>query len=303
MFTHIAYWDVSWWIGILFSVGCDLFILTGVLKVAPQAQRDLGPIKCELIGGIAACVGATMFAFAGVLLIIEATNENQTGCFGWAIEQTSEQALGSSGGNDAQSSTPLVKGSSSDENASVRVQRLGCQHCHGRKHGIHEQHPQASRTWEWLPSWYELSTHYIYDAGFIGSMVLAAGTIIFWVSGILSIPQLSQRLSPTALEWTYWLAFLVGGFHFATASILYMLESQNVWYAPNLRSLSWWIGFWDFVGSLGWCLSAGLGGYCGSDWCTWQSDVALLWASVAFEIGSLLLWYEAVEKYPVERAG
>lgn len=42
-------------------------------------------------------------------------------------------------------------------------------------------------------------------------------------------------------------------------------------------------------------------GYCSAGWCEFQSHLSLLWASVAFLTGSLLLWYEALDKYPVER--
>lgn len=295
MLTVFAYWDVSWWIGVFFSIGCQLFILTGVFKVASLGIDDG---KKELVGGIAACIGATLFAFAGVLLVIEATNEDQTGRFGWAIDQTYDETLtgSSSYGNDGdgdERAKPPSKRRSRSESASLRVQHLDCQH-------LHQQHPHASRTWRWWPTWHELTAHYFHNLGYLGSIVLAIGTIVFWVSGILSLPPLSERLSLAAMKWTYWLAFLVGGFHFAAASILYILQSQRKWYRPSIRSLSWWIGFFDLVGSVGWILSAALGGYCGRHWCTWQSDVALLWASVAFETGSLLLWYKAVEKYPVE---
>lgn len=34
----------------------------------------------------------------------------------------------------------------------------------------------------------------------------------------------------------------------------------------------------------------------------YQSELSLTWASIAYTIGSLLLWYEALDKYPVEAA-
>lgn len=51
----------------------------------------------------------------------------------------------------------------------------------------------------------------------------------------------------------------------------------------------------------GWTISAAFG-YCLESWCTYQSDLTLIWASLAFLIGSLILWYEALDKYPVKRA-
>ena len=55
------------------------------------------------------------------------------------------------------------------------------------------------------------------------------------------------------------------------------------------------------LGAVGWTLSASFG-YCSASWCSYQSDLSLFWASVAYTIGSVLLWYEALDKYPVEVA-
>lgn len=41
-------------------------------------------------GGITAFIGATIFFFGSVLLMLEALNENKAGCFGWAVYQTLE---------------------------------------------------------------------------------------------------------------------------------------------------------------------------------------------------------------------
>lgn len=37
--------------------------------------------------------------------------------------------------------------------------------------------------------------------------------------------------------------------------------------------------------------------YCSATWCKYESDLTLLWASIAFLLGSLVLWYEALDKY------
>lgn len=298
MLTVYAYWDVSWWIGVLFTVGCLLFVLTGALKVniqlAPGAKDGLK----HLIAGIATCIGATMFAFAGVLLFVEAANENQAGDFGQALEQTYDQTITAS----ESSNNPghqYVKAPDDGErgggsyDTSLRVQ------------------PLADRQWQWWPTWHQLSTRYIHDFGFLGSYVLGLGTIIFWITGILTparLPDNSQPPGPPALERTYWITFLIGGFHFAASGIWYMLEVQHKWYLPNFRSMAWYIGLCNLVGGVGWILSAGFGFgdydgetlICSRVNCFWQSDLSLLWASVAFEVGSALLWYEAVEKYSAE---
>lgn len=38
-------------------------------------------------GGVTAVTGATIFEIGNVLLLVEAVNEDRSGCFGWALEQ------------------------------------------------------------------------------------------------------------------------------------------------------------------------------------------------------------------------
>jgi len=63
-------------------------------------------------GGISAFIGATIFEFGSVLLMIEAVNENRAECFGWAFEE----ALG--------------------ERGIIRVKPGHCIHHQGNKHNF-----------------------------------------------------------------------------------------------------------------------------------------------------------------------
>lgn len=292
MCTEFAWWDVSWWIGVLFSFGSAIFIACGFFYWLPLAApsttfHDEGNIA----GGVTAFIGATLFQIGAVLLIVEACNENQSGCFGWALEKafshSDDEADGSSNG------TPTA----------TRAEKE-CMHHH--MHGLHKgstmelQHPSAGRKWEWWPTWYELKNHYFHEIGFLGSFILAVGATIFYISGIMALPGIYGNLSQGVLYGVYWLAYLVGGILFVVSSVLYVFETQPRWYQPAPKLLGWWIGVWNLIGSVGWTLSASFG-YCSASWCSYQSNLSLLWASIAFTIGSLLLWYEALDKYPVER--
>jgi hypothetical protein len=64
------------------------------------------------------------------------------------------------------------------------------------------------------------------------------------------------------------------------------------------KMVGWWVGMTNVVGSVGWVDSASLG-YCSASWCSYQSQLALIWAPAVYFIGSVLLVYEAVEKWPV----
>lgn len=52
---------------------------------------------------------------------------------------------------------------------------------------------------------------------------------------------------------------VVGGCGFIISSTLIMLEVQERWYTPKLRSLGWHIGFWNLVGAIGFTLCGALG--------------------------------------------
>lgn len=125
--------------------------------------------------------------------------------------------------------------------------------------------------------------------------------VVLQVSGIMALPGIYNNISTPVLWGTYWLAYLVGGILFTVSSALYVLETQKKWYLPAPKVLGWWIGILNLIGSVGWTLSASFG-YCSPSWCAYQSNLSTLWASFAFLFGSLLLWYEALDKYPVHRA-
>lgn len=280
MCTVWAYWDISWWIAVLFSVGSAIFIVCALFYWLPIAYPSTEfAHESGTGGGIASFVGATLFQVGAVLLVFESVNENQTGCFGWAVEALF-----------------------------VRPAPEGCVHHHqrrGRREGgaaaaAAEKSPeQEARQWTWFPSWKELRGHYFHEIGFVANITLSLGATIFYITGVLSLPGVFDLLSQEVLWGVYWLSYLVGGILFVVASALYMLETQTKWWKPAWGVIGWHIGLWNMIGSVGWTLSASFG-YCSPSWCEYQSDLTLLWASFAFLVGSLLLWFEALDKYPIE---
>ena len=59
-------------------------------------ERPSTEFKNEILtgGGITAFIGATIFEVGSVFLMLEAINENRTGCFGWAIHQLFDDQRG-----------------------------------------------------------------------------------------------------------------------------------------------------------------------------------------------------------------
>lgn len=90
-----------------------------------------------------------------------------------------------------------------------------------------------------------------------------------------------------------------------------MLETQENWYRPALRSLGWHVGckspppclrtpaltraVWNLVGALGFTLSGACGfAAAGSTQAAYQSALSTFWGGWAFLLGSVVQWYESV---------
>ena len=182
-----------------------------------------------------------------------------TECFGWALEETLE------------SYTPRL-----------RPVPEGCRHHHGDKKSwikqdaataapprgeaaaaasghVDRRVDASKRRWSWWPTWDELATHYLREIGFLACLAQMIGATVFWISGFTALKPITAALSAPASNGVYWLPQVVGGAGFIVSSLLLMIEVQDKWYRPALGSLGWHIGFWNFVGAIGFTLCGALG--------------------------------------------
>lgn len=306
-------WDVSYDVAAVFTLGSVVWVLNGFFVLLPLTDPGgAWPGESLWGGGVTAMVGATIFVAGSVLLMLEAVNENRSECFGWALEG----ALGRG-----------------EEDLVLRRDEGGCRHHHrerrslltgksvadvydddddaegfvggkGREGGGDSEEggapsDKARRRWTWGPSWYELRTHYFRDIGFLACLSQMVGATIFWMAGFTSLPQILGVLTVPATNGTYWLPQVVGGTGFIVSSLLFMLETQPNWYTPSLTTLGWHIGFWNLIGAIGFTLCGALGFASSNEACvtglTWSTFIG----SWAFLIGSVIQWYESLDKYPV----
>jgi hypothetical protein len=299
MFTVFPYWDISWWVAVIFTLGSAVWVINAFFVwlpvVDPSTEFD-GEIFYG--GGITAFIGAIVFFETGsMLLIFEAFNENRSGCFGWALEQ-------------------LVAGEDADgQGAKIRLrpEKRLCHHHHQNRRNFvgrssNETYPEAKpadeatkdgKTWQWFPSWHALRTHYLYELGFLAGCAQLFGATVFGISGFTALPGIQPITPQRVLNGVYWVPQIVGGTGFIVSSSLYMLETQKNWYTPALGVLGWHIGFWNWIGAWGFTLSGALGPAYGNSGAQFQAGCATFWGSWAFLIGSLLQWYESLDKYPV----
>lgn len=88
MITQYPYWDVSYLIAVVFTLGSMLWVFSAFFVWLPLVKPST-EFKDEILfaGGITVFIGATIFEIGSVLLMFKAVNENRSGCFGWALER------------------------------------------------------------------------------------------------------------------------------------------------------------------------------------------------------------------------
>ncbi|KUI63213.1 hypothetical protein VP1G_10348 [Cytospora mali] len=307
-------WDVSYDVAAIFTLGSVVWVINGFFVLLPMTNpADTWGGESLWGGGVTAMVGATIFEVGSVFLMLEAVNENRSECFGWALEEALSHGKGdlvlrkdSSGCRHHHQDRKawLSKKSVADDTPGSDEDAAGLVDEEGKRNGGDSEEGGASRgkgrrRWTWWPSWYELRTHYVRDIGFLACLSQMIGATIFWIAGFTGLPQIIGVLTVPATNGIYWLPQVVGGTGFIVSSFLFMLETQPNWYTPELRTLGWHIGFWNLVGAIGFTLCGALGFGESNEGC----EVALTWStfigSWAFLIGSVIQWYESLDKYPV----
>ena len=83
MTRQYPYWDISWLVATIFTLGSLTWVINAFFAYLPLARPStLFGNEILVGGGVSAFVGASIFEIGSVLLMIEAVNENQAGCFG-----------------------------------------------------------------------------------------------------------------------------------------------------------------------------------------------------------------------------
>ncbi|KAJ9156310.1 Integral membrane protein [Pleurostoma richardsiae] len=319
MALRFPVWDVSYDVAVVFTLGSVVWVLNGffvLLPIVAPSTNFAG--ESDWGGGVTALVGATVFEAGSVLLMLEAVNENREDCFGWALEEAWESWEGGGSGGGGLEDREKHGGG---EGGFV-LRRLegegGCRHHHGVRKALvrgprrvvsedgdgNGEGKGASgrgrdRMWSWWPSWYELRTHYFRDIGFLACLSQMIGATIFWTAGITGIPPIVNRLSVPAENGVYWLTQVVGGSGFIVSSLLFMLETQPRWYIPAPKVLGWHVGLWNLVGAIGFTLCGALGFAEDQPGMEYALSLSTFIGSWAFLIGSVIQWYESLDKYPV----
>ncbi|PTU25002.1 hypothetical protein P175DRAFT_0554252 [Aspergillus ochraceoroseus IBT 24754] len=308
MFTSFPYWDVSYLVATIFTFGSVIWVINAFFVWLPLVAPGTEFHNEGLVGGgVTAFIGATIFEVGSVLLILEAVNENQTGCFGWAVETASKQA-------HTYTEQVIVR-IKSDMEACIHPHAnhrsfLGHQGKSVSPVSVSEVQPSPSatpsmapaqnRSFKWVPTRTELRRHYFHELGFYASLVQLIGATIFWIAGFTGLPGIINHMDQAVTNGVYWVPQIVGGMCFVLSGLLFTLETQRKWYLPAFHILGWHIGFWNFLGGIGFTLCGALGPATANSGVLYQGTLATFWGSWAFLVGSTIQWYESLDKHPVE---
>ncbi|GFF40423.1 hypothetical protein IFM46972_06209 [Aspergillus udagawae] len=296
MFTTFPYWDISFWVAFVFTIGSVIWCINAFFVWLPLENPSTEfPNEVLTGGGVTAFIGATVFEVGSILLALEAANEDQTGCFGWAVETASKEAA------------------DEVEQAVVRIKSdmESCLHHHANhrsfltpsvaRQGSHRRtSTDRKRSFAWLPTMTELRTHYLHEIGFWASFVQLIGATIFWIAGFTGLPGIINHMSQAVTNGVFWVPQIVGGSCFILSGLLFAVETQPKWYIPAIHILGWHVGFWNFIGGIGFTLCGVLGPAAANSGVEYQSTLATFWGSWAFLLGSVIQWYESLDKHPVE---
>lgn len=281
MATYYPFWDVSWLVAVIFTIGSVIWVINAFFVFLPLTNPNTEFNGESLYGGgITAFIGATVFELGSALLMLEAINENRTGDFGWALEQVYEGHIDHEGG----STTRLVPS------------REACSHHHPNTKNLVGKPADTSlsraekttegsassdgRSWRWCPSAHDLRTKYIHDLGFLACGWQMFGATVFWISGFTALPGIYNHLSPAALNGAFWAVQVIGGFGFVVSGTLFMIETQKHWWLPAPNVLGWHIGLWNLIGGVGFFICP-IFGFNTASWSQFQSSCSTFWGKTS----------------------
>jgi hypothetical protein len=92
MFTTFPFWVISLWMAFVFMIGSVTWCINAFFVWLPLENPSTEVPNEDITGGgVTAFIGATVFEVGSILLALEATNKDQTGCFSWAVETASKE--------------------------------------------------------------------------------------------------------------------------------------------------------------------------------------------------------------------
>ncbi|PYH47520.1 uncharacterized protein BP01DRAFT_268286, partial [Aspergillus saccharolyticus JOP 1030-1] len=286
MLTTYPYWDLSYLVAVVFTLGSAIWIINAFFVWLPLQDPSTSFSGEEVVGGgWTAWVGAAVFEAGSVGLILEALGA----------------VAGSASGGSAETPEKESQGRTGEATLILRPSPQSCTCHHSNRKSILPSsliriptHPDQNQNQNRIK--FLVVDDYIHDLGFLASLTQLVGATIFWIAGFTGLPGIINHMSTGLTNGVYWVPQVVGGVCFVVSGGLFTLETQERWFRPAWGTLGWHVGVWNLVGGVGFTL-CGVFGLAGMQY---QACLATFWGSWAFLWASGLQWYESLEKWPVE---
>lgn len=283
MVFTFPYWDMAFWSGWSYTWGSVLFTIDSAWGWIPTGWGlDLGGITTYGVG-ILFFIGALFYQVGATMAYLEAVND---GSFhGSAMkrfleghEEDKKKLLDEKIHNFLGHLHPLhSRRHRAEEEAETeklrtvdpeagwktlhRRERPGSIYPGGklpapRRGGVdlgeaEEGESHEYLTWRWWPTWEALRNHHIYEIGYIACSVQLFGATLYTWCGVVSIPGISSQFNAPQEYGAYYFPEILGSCCFLTASLMFLLETQERWWQIQPNVVGWWIGVWAMVGSVG----------------------------------------------------
>ena len=282
MAFSFPYWDMAFWSGWSYTWGSVLFVIDGVWAWGPVGWDVEWKVEDEYTIGIFFFIGALLYQVGAVMAYLEAVND---GSFqGSAMkrfmeghEDEKKRMFDESVGTFFKHLNPIhEKHRHHDEEEEDKrmatvdpeagwksVHRRarpgsiypGSQNPAPRRGGIDlgeaEEETHEYLTWRWYPTWHALRYHHIYEIGYIACSIQLFGATLYSWCGLVSVPHLADNWTDADWYGGYWFPEIFGSCCFLSASVMFLLETQEHWWKPQPNVMGWWIGLWAKIGSWG----------------------------------------------------
>lgn len=296
MCTRFPVRDTSYLTTVSFTIGAAFFAVNGFFYVLQTTQPDTYfSTENTIATPVTSCIGDAFFFLGCTMAILEALNAgrshvdgSRTGMEDTHVETGREhvQASHEKGGPAPwpMESAVVTEKSRQLEDGSTSLVTTSAVALIGSPEFI------------WIPSMRDLLGYYIHDLAFVAAVISWTGIIFFTIATIAYIPGVANLESTTVYYYLALLPTFLGGFFFLVAAIMQTTLTQRKWYIPALNRLSWYVGFWNSVGSLGFALGGCLW-YAGES-AYWSATLASFWGAWGWFIGSSIGWYIVMDNYP-----
>ena len=143
-----------------------------------------------------------------------------------------------------------------------------------------------------------------HSVGYLAALFLFVGCIIFSIAVITGFPGVVEDSQWVVQQLLIWTTQVIGSVCFVISGLLLMLEEQDVWYLPAFHRIGWVASFFNFLGGVGFLMSA-IFGYLanwkgnGTVCCQyWGAAFNAYYGNWAFMVGSAILLVEVENKDP-----